>query len=346
MMVEGASRHDELTIVTLYSDETFQNQNFVNHHEGRSPLSELKLGLVSQVPLDYMHLVCLGIMKKLLLIWSSGPLTCRLGPKQVLELSRRLISCKSYLGRDFNRKCRSLKDLKHWKATEYRTFLLYLGPVVLKGILSTNMYSHFMLFHTAIYILLSYTDKAWVTYAGSLLNRFVGEASFVYFREIMVYNMHGLLHLHEDALNLGSLELYSAFEFENSMQYLKKLIRMNRSHLSQVVKRVKERSNFDLDVNHRIYNSKYSAKNGDNCVILNDSKVCLITKVLPNDKFECSVFKARQVVSHYPCCSEKLNILFVSRPRSNRVIELENIFKKCLLIPSGETFFCIPLIHS
>lgn len=35
---------------------------------------------------------------------------------------------------DFVRKIRGFNDLNWWKATEFRTFLLYLGPVVLKNI--------------------------------------------------------------------------------------------------------------------------------------------------------------------------------------------------------------------
>jgi hypothetical protein len=225
-----------------------------------------------------MHLVYLGVMKKLLLIWKAGPLTCRLGPKQILDVSRRLINCKTCLGSDFNRKCRSLKDLRHWKVTEFRTFLLYLGPGVLYGILPIKMYNHFMYFHTAIYILLSQTDHSWIMYASKLLTKFVGQASDVYFKEIMVYNMHGLMHLHEDALDFGSFEQLSAFEFENSMQYLKKLIRMNRTHLAQVAKRVIEKQNFDVKNPPRTSKSKYSSQSGDDCVICNDLNVCLIKK--------------------------------------------------------------------
>lgn len=43
-------------------DESFHKQNV-------SPLESLNMGLVSQVPLDYMYLVCLGVMKKLLNFW-------------------------------------------------------------------------------------------------------------------------------------------------------------------------------------------------------------------------------------------------------------------------------------
>jgi hypothetical protein len=163
------------SIGELYTDSTFLNQQFAKHHDGISPLKELKLGLVSQIPIDYMHLCCLGIMKKLLFVWTQGPLSVRLGPSNILKISRRLICFKQYIPSEFNRKCRSLKDLKHWKATEYRTFLLYLGPLALRGILNEKMYTHFLLFHVAMYILISDCAfrKEWVLYPGELLNNFV-----------------------------------------------------------------------------------------------------------------------------------------------------------------------------
>jgi hypothetical protein len=129
----------------LYTDESFRCFLFPNHHEGTSPLINLKLGMISQVPLDYMHLICRGVVKKLLLAWTSGPLTVRLGPKQISIISRRLIAMRAHIPQEFNSKCRSLKELKHWKATKFRSFILYVGPVALKGVLNGKMFEHFML---------------------------------------------------------------------------------------------------------------------------------------------------------------------------------------------------------
>jgi len=47
-----------------------------DHHTGISPLKQLSVGMVTQFPLDYMHLVCLGVMCKLLLLWLKGLLAC------------------------------------------------------------------------------------------------------------------------------------------------------------------------------------------------------------------------------------------------------------------------------
>ncbi|CAM4487369.1 unnamed protein product [Leuciscus chuanchicus] len=61
------------------TNESFRNKTDSDHHRGISPLEETSLDMVSGFPLDYMHLVCLGVMRRLLHLWLKlGPLTCRL----------------------------------------------------------------------------------------------------------------------------------------------------------------------------------------------------------------------------------------------------------------------------
>jgi hypothetical protein len=328
----------------LYDDESFLEQIFSSHHEGVSPLTELRLGMISQIPLDYMHLICLGIMKKMLLTWISGTLSVRLGPKQIAELSRRMIIFKYCIPCNFNRKCRTLKDIKHWKATEFRTFLLYVGPSVLRKVLNASMFNHFMLFHSSIYILANSSDNEWVNYAGQLLSRFVQETPLIYFKEMIVYNMHSLLHLHEDVLRHGPLDEFSAFEFDNSMQGLQKLIRMNRSHLSQVVRRIIELDSNPVEKIPRMSDKSISAKKGDNCFITNDLSICVVSKVLCHGTYECFKFNNKRIVTYYPFPSEKLFIFKVNNPSNPMVIKFNQVLKKCMLLPVNEKFICIPLI--
>lgn len=69
-------------------------------------------------------------------------------------MSTKLISLKNYIPCEFARKPRSLKEVKQFKATEYRQFLLYTGPIVLKEILDSTKYDHFITLQIAITILL------------------------------------------------------------------------------------------------------------------------------------------------------------------------------------------------
>lgn len=49
------------------TDGDFLNQPDPDHHTGNTIIQKIpNLGLVTEFPLDYMHLVCLEIVKKLL----------------------------------------------------------------------------------------------------------------------------------------------------------------------------------------------------------------------------------------------------------------------------------------
>lgn len=137
-------------------DESFRLQSDDEHHVGESPLLALPIDLISCFPAEYMHIVCLGVMRKLLNTWKTGHLSVRLPSRLVNVISERLIHCAKAIPVEFNRKPRSLDDIARFKATEYRMILLYFGRVVFKNILPKSVYENFLLFHCAITILCSH----------------------------------------------------------------------------------------------------------------------------------------------------------------------------------------------
>ena len=119
-----------------------------------------------------MHLVCLGVMKRILIFLKQGPRICKLSNFQLNEIPNNLLSYNGKMPSEFARQPRSLCDLDRWKATEFRQFLLYTGPLVLKGVVSRKIYDHFLTFHVALSILLSSNDETrnfYLEYARKLL---------------------------------------------------------------------------------------------------------------------------------------------------------------------------------
>ncbi|KAA3675227.1 uncharacterized protein DEA37_0001289 [Paragonimus westermani] len=53
------------------SDDSFCSRLQEEHHIGVSPFEALPTDMVYSFPLDYMHLICLGVMKTLIKLWRS-----------------------------------------------------------------------------------------------------------------------------------------------------------------------------------------------------------------------------------------------------------------------------------
>lgn len=101
-----------------------------------------------------------------------------------------------------------------------------------------------MLLHTAIKILSSphlcqkpENNK----YAKDLLILFVEQCRTLYNDSFISYNVHCLIHLADDVMRFGPLDLFSSFIFENNMKSANKaMLRKHESVLPQIVRRLFE----------------------------------------------------------------------------------------------------------
>ncbi|KAF4529082.1 hypothetical protein B566_EDAN014457 [Ephemera danica] len=229
------------------TDAEFRAKQDTDHHIRRepSPLEKIpKTNMVTDMVLDYMHLVLLGIVRKVLFLFIKGKCIARLPSRMIRLFNDKIESIKSFIPSDFSRKPRSLNDLLRWKATECRLFLLYTAPFLLQGVVSQDVMKHFLSLHVAIRILVtpSYIKNN-IDFARSLLVYFVKNFKTLYGRSNMTFNLHGLLHLCDDVEKFGPLDNYSAFRYENFLQCLKKMLRKSIQPLQQVYKRIYELRN-------------------------------------------------------------------------------------------------------
>ncbi|KAJ8961593.1 hypothetical protein NQ314_005930 [Rhamnusium bicolor] len=141
------------------------------------------------------------------------------------------------------RKTRSIEECKRYKATEFRLFLLYVGPVVFKSSLNPQFYSNFLNLHVASLIMCSqeyHKDAQMLSYANDLMKYFVKKTCEMYGHDFVSHNVHNLVHLAGDVSLYGKLDNFSAFPFENYMSQLKKMLRKREKPLQQVIKRISE----------------------------------------------------------------------------------------------------------
>jgi hypothetical protein len=364
------------------TDVGFLSQEQPQHHRGVSPLCSLQFPLVSKVPLDYMHLVCLGVVRKLLHLWVHGDLRVRISMQQCGVISFQLLQLKAFMCSEFVRKPRALAELERWKAVEFRTFLLYTGPLVLRDVLSPRLYHHFLLLHFAIKILASdYLCHSLCDLAEHLLELFVDEMREIYGETSIVYNVHNLIHLAEDVRTMGSLDSFSAFPFENALGKMKNLLRTGNKPLAQLCRRLSEQqllqksvhcsvSAYTLRRAHRdgplletsglqfchlqigsLTLATLSASQGNCYAVTTANNFVQILNIVEVNValgksviLVCKFFNSRVRFYEYPKPSEMLKIYRISR-LSERMIEvcITDILYKCVVLPRKDYFVAFPL---
>lgn len=367
------------------TDADFAFQRDEDHHTGVSPLLDLGVGMVSNFVLDYMHLVCLGVVRKLMFMWLKGPLKCRMQGRVEREVSKALVALRNFIPREFNRKPRSLVELKSWKATEFRQFLLYSGPVVLHGKLRPELYRHFLVLSVAMHILLSPSlCHTFCEYAGNLLRSFCQNFGLFYGHQFLVYNVHSLIHLADDAKKYGALDNVSAFPFENYLGKLKKMVRRPQDPVSQIVRRIHERKcnslklftsytpvrgmsqlhvcgpvpeqrPFEGDYQQykqcQLQNIVISCSQGDNCFRLS-GRVVLVKNILVSCMSKERYLVIQEFTKHepffkYPITSSKIGSMLVTDlSRHVYVVALDDTIQKMVLLPHNGKFVAIPQLHS
>lgn len=296
----------------LRTDEEYRQLIDEDHHKGRSPLAAL-IGLVTRVPFEAMHLAWLGNMKKVISAHVDGKYGMRrLNARKCDIIDSRMRLLRSYCPSEFNRRPNEITRFHTFKATEFRQLLLYTAPAVLKNIMNNDYYDHLMILHCVLRILVSEdTSREMYPFCQTALESYTTLCEQLYGQQFLSYNVHALLHVVSDVEQLGPLETFSAFCYENNMTAFRKRVRKPGLSLQQYYKRTKELEGFDvapldntirirLSQNHAAgplpefiedhlcqqYNKlqvgkfTFATNLRDSCCILEDSGVCLIKNIV------------------------------------------------------------------
>lgn len=235
------------------TDSMFRNRQQPQHHKERSPFEDLNINMISAFPTsDSLHLLHLGIMKKLLIRWIFGEKRYLNKWKEGVKdrISLLLTQCNSNMPTDIHRSVRCLKTLKYWKGLEFRTVLLYVGIVVLKEALNEQEYVHFLTLSCAVRLCSSKFYKKYRSIAEKMFRDFVEKYMFLYGRSTISSNVHNLIHICEDMDQLGvdELDLLSTYRYENSLRLLGLNVKHCNLPLEQVCRRVIE--SFEIKESH------------------------------------------------------------------------------------------------
>lgn len=194
----------------LRTDLSFAQRSSPEHHADnfKLPNSMLleRLGyrMVSQFPLDPMHLLDQGLAKLILTACVNNSITGIRGGDDGSQLLFRtqFESYDRFTPNDFGRRPRTLTELKRFKATEFRQFILYTGLVLLKSFLDEEAYTHYLLLSVSYRLLSSRILPENLSVVQHCLNEFVRQFTIYYRENALPFNVHSLLHLP------GFVELY------------------------------------------------------------------------------------------------------------------------------------------
>lgn len=217
-------------------------RTYPRHHKNNeeSLLFTALMKFPSASPIDYLHNVLLGVLKRLLLYIfgrSGARKTCGLlNAGELIQLMRHLGIINEYLPSEVHHDCGSIRDLNSYKGAGFRVFLLKVGPVVMKKIAHEGVYETFLHLYSAITILcdpeqcLKNNDLA-----KTLLQGFIDRCITLFGEKFVVSTVHRLIHLPDIVLQQQQpLDFFSSFPFESFISAIKKDIHGQRDVIQQI----------------------------------------------------------------------------------------------------------------
>ncbi|KAJ8687163.1 hypothetical protein QAD02_022957 [Eretmocerus hayati] len=360
----------------------FRTRKQKGHHlpRKRSVFEWLKsLDMIRAFPLDPMHLVYLGDVKYLLNLISEF----NNRPDSDINVDFKafgaaLEEVEKWIPEEFSKKrVKDFGELGKWKATHGRFFLLYASIPLAHQFLPKRYAEHISKLTCAIRIL-SDSDQYVINnaYADSLLREFIRDYKILYGEEYLVYNLHNLIHLAEEALQNGTLDSFSAFPFENFMRILKSFVRKPEGPLQQIHHCLKHRADFlrpepvtayPIETGRKLLNLPLGCSDGFSKIIFKDfqlstsppNNVCILDDrtVVMIDFFGYKdgkrviigkrVMQKKDVPLYPGPSSSQFMISIVSKPSLlYEAWPVTSIYRKAVTIVSNNTCYIIPLLHN
>jgi hypothetical protein len=234
------------------TDESFRKQTHKSHHTGESPLVRLRqLDMVFIMSLDYMHMVCQGVVKRLLiaLFDSNSKSKRKLPPATRVVFSDVHKGYGDYSPVEFQRKPAALSDRSSWKGTQFRHFICCTAAPLLAGRqgIASKVKKNIMLLYCAMRILCDqdrWRDPDELEKAQIYISKFADHSKVLYGKEFSSFNVHSVHHLPgEVAYHQAPLDDFSAFIAESSFGPMLRLIAPCANNLpaEQLVKRIWEK---------------------------------------------------------------------------------------------------------
>lgn len=189
---------------------------------------------------DSLHLLHLGVMKRLLTTYRDGQLGfdgTTWSKETRIEIDNILHNTKT--PKEFHRSMRGLCDLPHWKASECAVFLNYVGLAIFEEYLHGPYYTHFLALFCAVTICSTDYFRGSLHVARQLFWQHVAMHKLLF--KTVTSNTHNLVHVVNEVTRFGSLPTISGYPFENELFQIKKMLRSGYRPLQQTANRLHEK---------------------------------------------------------------------------------------------------------
>ncbi|XP_063710100.1 uncharacterized protein LOC134838487 [Culicoides brevitarsis] len=347
-------------------DEDFKCCVLNGHHIGIPIMNERSFGLKSRFVVDYKYLVCEGVLKQMMKLWMKGRLDYRLNNKSLRKMSAELLLIGKSIPKEFRHKPKTMDELDDWTSYDWRQFLFYYGPVVLKNRLSPVYYKHFLYLHLGMRLSCSLTDfrECGAFIAGQLLQYFVTEFCRIYSTELVDYNIHNLLHIEDFVHFRGALDKVCGFKFDKQYELLERLIKEDydiclqslEKHVAENTKNCLENELNDPELNFPRLTSNGSLviennhtitiAEPDNHVFLKDMSVFKVEQIFKEDDGEVvligrSYEKTKEQFAASTGCQKMLKIWELS---DIKTLKIKEILVKAFTVNTTEGLMALPLL--
>lgn len=204
-----------------------------------SPLLRLPIDIVQDVIVaDSLHLLHLGIMKRLIMFYKDGHDGCNFKCTAVAINDISTIITAQKMPVEMHRIVRGLDVISHWKASECAVFLNYIGIGVLKNFIPADHFKMFIYLFCGTTICSSGYYRRFLPVAQKLFDSFVMMHYKLF--QSATSNVHNITHIVSECERFGDLSTISSYPFENHLYKIKNLLRSGRLPLEQVANRLTE----------------------------------------------------------------------------------------------------------
>lgn len=223
----------------LRNDNDYRARIYDDYHHKESVLELLPIDMIDAFPLDYLHCVLLGVVCWILKFLRDTPMT--LSSNDYIEINQRIEQFQKTEPIEFQRKLRSFTDnLGLMKGTEFRQYLLFVGPLLLKGIVDEEKLCNLLKLHIASTIFSHERFANYYNEANTLMRMFIEEFAAIYHPCHCTYVVHSLCHMKKFIDKYGHWDNFSTFEYETYNSTVKNLLKGNVMPLIQVTNRIVE----------------------------------------------------------------------------------------------------------